>query len=193
MLKKLDRQIALYKDDLIRHVGLSDFEAMNVASLVEKEIFSDGRFQNEYDKVSPVPIESRYEELIAFQQWTDNLSSKISDPYTTRTRVISQCYICFVYLKDACFEILNKWNTSLVATRCAIYLSNGKVRDFRNAFSHANWYYSQNNSYLICWVKENSRDPSSLLRKFIVPQAELDFWQTLSRGIAYTVFLSLKR
>ncbi|MHB8619647.1 MAG: hypothetical protein ACYDAG_08770 [Chloroflexota bacterium] len=106
-------------------------------------------------------------------------------PVVTRAQVIVQNYICFVYLKDACFEVLAvRASPGSVTQRCAEYLSKGALRDFRNAFSHGNWRYKPDFSGIQCWVLEDARLKGSQLRSLEVSQEQLSFWQTLARGVA---------
>jgi hypothetical protein len=191
-MEYIDKQISKYSQFLISEVKLNRTESMNVASLVEEEIKAKKSFQRRFRNASPIPIKSRLDELNSFQSWSDfNNFIQNTDPCITRTAVIAQCYICFVYLKDSCFELLIDLNPKFVVTRCAKYLSEGKVRDFRNAFSHVNWHYNKDFSGLICWVREEANNSKSKMRNFVVSQQELSFWQTLSRGVAYATFLAL--
>lgn len=101
-----------------------------------------------------------------------------------------QIYVCLVYLSDACFQIVKHagdFNEDSVLVRCSKYLSTGKRRKFRNAFVHANWQYTSDFSGLECWAEEDGRP-----ERFVVSQQDLDFWSTLSRGVAYAVYEQLK-
>jgi hypothetical protein len=70
-----------------------------------------------------------------------------------------------------------------VAARSPEYLQRCAVRDFRNAFSHANWRYNTAINGLECGVLEDARNRSGTMRHFDIPQSDLNFWQALSRGV----------
>lgn len=193
-MQHLDRQIAVHSDRLCAEVGLTAEQARKVATQVAMDVrFLPSEVKDEIRASSPVPIDARYEELIAFQAWSEFAVSARRTPAITRASVVVQNYICFVYLKDACFELVAKHAaTDSVASQCCSYLSCGLVRDFRNAFSHANWKYNASFTGLECWVLANARDRNDPMRQFEVSQADLDFWQMLSRGVAYAAYEQLR-
>src|SRR5262249_11910426 len=105
--------------------------------------------------------------------------------------VLSQNYICFVYLPEACFRVLSKVCPNGSATKkCAQFLSNNPVRAFRNAIAHANWMYRADFGGLIYWAR-NGSDQNEPLEKFEVAQNDLAFWQALSRCVAYSAYSNL--
>lgn len=193
-MQHLDRQLAAFRDRLTHEVGLTIEEAAKVATMVAADIrFLPVEAKSEIKAASPVPLSARFEELIAFQSWSDFSTSVRSNPAITRASVVVQNYICFVYLKDACFEVVaRRAAPGSVAARASAFLSRGAVRDFRNAFSHANWRYNKSFTGLECWVLEDSRNRSGSMRHFEVSQADLNFWQALSRGIAYATYEQLR-
>ena len=192
-LQKLNRQLVVHRKRLLTEVGLTADEASNVASLVAADVrLLSPDAKAEIKAASPVPISSRIDELLVFQAWMDLDHSRPKHPTIVRTRVLIQNYVCFIYLKDPCFEVISKRAApKSVAARCAKYLSRGAVRDFRNAFAHANWHYNATYSGLDCWVLHNARNRSAQLRHFIVSQEDLTFWQALSRAVAYATYLQL--
>jgi hypothetical protein len=189
-MKHLDQQLAQYKDDLQSQVMLQSFECEIVATLIASDIRSlSTEAKEEIRNASPVPLKARYEELVAFQRWNDYAILIKARPEITRAQVIVQNYICFGYLKDACFEVVaRRVVADSVAERCMRFLTTGKVRDFRNAFAHANWCYKSDFSGLTCWVLEDARKKSSPLRPFEVSQHELGFWQALAKSVAYATY-----
>lgn len=193
-MRHLDAQLAAFGDRLRADVGLKADEIGKVATLVAAEVrFLPARVKDEIRDTSPVPIAARHEELRAFQDWSDYATQITDVPSITRASVIVQNYVCFAYLKDACFEIIAKRAPpeSIVA-RVADYLSSGPVRDFRNAFSHANWCYDDTFSGLNCWVLVDLRKRDGNMRKFHASQVDLNFWQSLSRGAAYAAYEQLR-
>lgn len=193
-MQHLDRQLATHRERLCREVGLKPEDAGKVATLVAADIrFLPVEAKTEIKETSPVPLAARFEELVAFQAWSDFATSIRGNPAITRASVVVQNYICFVYLKDACFEVVSRRAAAgSVAALSASYLSRGVVRDFRNAFSHANWNYNENFTGLRCWVREDARNRAGPMRHFEVSQADLNFWQALSRGVAYATYEQLR-
>jgi hypothetical protein len=193
-MRKLDSQLRVYRAQLLAEVGLSEAEVDKVATIIASEV----RFLSVEEKEmvrasSPVDINARWDELVAFQRFNDFAESQKSVPEIVRTRVLAQNYICFVYLKDACFETLMQFAKSgSTSYLCCKYLSSGKLRKFRNGFSHANWRYNQNFSGLVFWVRKDPRNPNSALEEYEVSQAELSFWQTLSRASAIAIYDQLR-
>lgn len=57
---------------------------------------------------SLIPLETRIEELQAFQGWMELVRQSDLLPVVVRAQVITQNYICFVYLGEACFKVLSK-------------------------------------------------------------------------------------
>ena len=109
----------------------------------------------------------------------------------TRAQVITQNYVCFVYLGEACFKVLRKVSApNSVTRRCCSFLTDNPVRAFRNAIAHSNWSYRSDFRGLVFWARRGS-DANDCLSEFEVGQADLNFWQTLSRGVAYAAYTSL--
>ena len=140
---------------------------------------------------SPVPLANRLEELISFQAWMDLSSKIVANPAISRAQVIVQNYICFVYLSEACFRALRKVAPpGSLTRRCCQFLTDNPTRAFRNAIAHSNWTYLPDFSGLIFWSKKGS-DPDEPLSRFEVMQEDLNFWQALSRAVAYSAYTTL--
>ena len=108
-----------------------------------------------------------------------------------RAQVLYPNYICFVYLGEAPFKVLSREAPpSSVTRKCARLLTNNPVRAFRNAVAHGNWRYRDDFAGLVFWSRKGS-DSSEDLHRFEVEQHELNFWQALSRGVAYSAYLHL--
>ena len=139
-MQHLNKQLAKYRDRLCKEIRLIPVEAKQLTSFVATDIrFLPPETKDEMKEVSLVPVSKRYEELVAFQLWTELASSVRGRPEISRASVIVQSYICFLYLKDACFEVVEKYaKPNSVLARCVKFLLSGKVRKFRNAFAHAN-------------------------------------------------------
>lgn len=193
-MRHLDTQLATFGRRLCAEVGLAQNEASMVATLIAAEVrFLPADLKDEIRRASPVSIDARYDELRAFQDWSDYATSIKGVPSITRASVIVQNYVCFAYLKDACFEVIaRRASPESVVARVSAYLSSWPVRDFRNAFSHANWCYDDTFSGLNCWVLIDARKRDGKMREFHISQADLNFWQSLSRGAAYAAYEQLR-
>jgi hypothetical protein len=165
-MKHLDQQLHKFKSKLMTDLGLSEDETGRVCTTIASEV----RLISETDirevfQASGIPLMARYEELLAFQSWM-SIASTLNDPSIRRAQVITQNYICFVYLKDSCFEVLARIAPrNSVVSNCSNYLTSGSVRHFRNGFAHANWKYLADFSGLEAWARQKAFDPSSPLVK----------------------------
>jgi hypothetical protein len=167
-----------------------------MAAKLATTIAADVRFLSPEQKAemraaSPVPLEDRLTELQAFQGWMDQARTVKNNPFVARAQVLSQNYICFVYLPEACFSVLVKACPSgSAAKKCAQFLSNNPVRAFRNSIAHANWTYRADFSAIVYWSRKGS-DLNEPLERFEVEQDDLSFWQALSRCVAYAAYSNL--
>jgi hypothetical protein len=190
--RQLDAQMAGFSGRLIDAVKLPPDIAGKLATTVAAEV----RFLSAEQKLavkdsSPVLLSDRLSELQAFQGWMDRARHVQNDPYVTRAQILSQNYICFVYLSEACFRALAKNCPNDSATRkCAKFLTDNPVRAFRNAIAHANWKYRPDFKAIVFWARKGS-EPNEPLEQFEVEQDVLNFWQALSRCIAYVSYSNL--
>jgi hypothetical protein len=189
----LDSQLKTFSDRLTEAVRLTSSEASKVATLIAAEVrFLEPAPRAEVHAAGPVPLSDRLDELQAFQAWMDLASTIRGNPAVTRAQVIVQNYVCFVYLGEACFRALRRTSKpGSVTRRCCEYLTDNPIRAFRNAIAHSNWTYAPDFSGLVYWARKGS-DPDEVLSRFEVGQRELDFWQTLSRGVAYAAYTSIE-
>lgn len=188
----LDAQMARFSGRLIREVKLSRESADGLATAISAEVQNLTQEQKaEIQRESPVNYQARLDELIAFQAWMDLAQATPGNPAVTRAQVIAQNYICFVYLTESCFmKVARICHSGSVTKKCARFLVDGRVRSFRNAISHANWTYRADYQAIEYWARKGADDNESL-EKFVVEQPELQFWQSLSRCVGYTVYSSL--
>jgi hypothetical protein len=188
----LDQQMAAWSDLLVSEIKIADQDSRKLATKIASDIrFLPADAKAEIAAASPVPLNDRLKELQAFQGWMDIVHGSHVSPFIVRAQVITQNYICFVYLPESCFRVLSKAAPSgSVARKCAQYLSNSSIRAFRNAIAHANWCYRGDFKAIIYWAKKGN-DPGEALVKFEVAQEELAFWQSLSRCVAYAAFSNL--
>jgi hypothetical protein len=166
----------------------SDALASSIASEVQGLSFEA---KDRVRAASLVPLEARLEELIAFQKWMDLAHGLKPHPAVVRAQVITELYVCFVYLGEACFGVLKKELPAGSATRkCCKFLTENPIRALRNAVAHSNWNYLPGFSGLEFWAKKGN-DPNERPSKFVVLQEELSYWQALARCTAYASYLSL--
>ena len=187
----LDRQMSAYSENLRHEIKLSDEICKKLATTIAADVrFLPPEIKEEICNASPVPIQNRLEELQAFQGWME-LASDVKNPFVTRAQVITQNYVCFVYLPEACFSILRKHAPSQsAAKKCSTYLTDNPIRAFRNAIAHSNWQYRQDFSGLIYWARKGEKI-NEPLTKFEVDGQTLGFWQSLSRCVAYAIYQNL--
>jgi hypothetical protein len=188
----LDEQMLPFIERLTKEIKLT----LEVAEKLATNIAANVRFltpdlKEEIRVATPVPLTDRLAELQAFQGWMEKANTIRNNPFISRAQVISQSYICFVYLPESCFRVLAKvCPTDSAAKKCAKFLCDNPIRAYRNAIAHANWTYRADFGAIIYWARKGS-DPNEPIEKFEVEQNELAFWQALSRCVAYSAFSNL--
>jgi len=188
----LDTQMKAFAPRLTSEVKLTPEMADKLATTIAADVrFLSAEQKAEIRAASPVPLQDRLDELQAFQGWMDQAHTVRNNPFVTRAQVLSQNYICFVYLPEACFRVLSKVCPSgSAAKKCAQFLSNNPVRAFRNAVAHSNWTYRADFGAIIYWARKGC-DPDEALQQFEVEQNDLSFWQAISRCVAYAAYSNL--
>jgi hypothetical protein len=185
----IDEQMRSFAPFLRDQFGITPPQSNNLATEIANEI---RRLPKEtLDSVAaddPVGAHARLEELRGFQMFMDIVSAVDPHPAVIRAQVITQNYICFVYLGDACFKALRKAAPSgSVIRKCCQFLIDNPVRALRNSLAHANWTYRSDYSGLVFWARKGS-DSNEALARFEVDQNDLNFWQALSRCVAYIAY-----
>jgi len=190
--RHLDEQMQPFAARLTSEVKLTPEVAAKLATNIAADVrFLSPEQKAEIRAASPVPLEDRLAELQAFQGWMEQASAVRNNPFVTRAQVLSQSYICFAYLPEACFRVLAKaCPAGSAAKKCTQFLSNNPVRAYRNAIAHANWTYRADFGAITYWARKGS-DPNEPLERFEVEQNDLSFWQALSRCVAYAAFSNL--
>ena len=193
-MEHLDTQMRKWATRLRDDLGIAPPASNELASTISRELESVGKLGLEDLKNdSPIPFNQRLEELSAFQAWMDIAQTLAGSPAVRRAQVITQNYVCFVYLGDAWFKRLGKVVPAGTVTRkCCRLLTDNPVRAFRNAIAHANWKYNGSFTGLEFWARKGS-DPNEPMARFEVAQNDLDFWQAIARCTAYASFLAVKR
>lgn len=188
----LDQQMQQWSTRLRDDLRITPADSSRLASAIASEVKSlSDDTRRRVKEASVIPLETRIEELKAFQAWMDLIHVATPHPVVVRAQVITQNYICFVYLGEACFNALRKELPSgSTAKRCCKFLTDNPVRAFRNAIAHSNWRYLPDFSGLEYWAREGE-DRSAPLKRFVVLENELSFWQAIARCTAYSAFLSL--
>lgn len=190
--KRLDEQLAPWSVRLVNDLKIAEGETRKLATSIASEVrFLPKAAKDSIIAASPVRLADRLQELQAFQGWMDTVHRSPQSAYVIRAQILTQNYICFVYLPESCFRVLSKVAPiGSVTRKCAQFLSDNPVRRFRNAIAHANWTYREDFGAIIYWARKG-HDPNELMQKFEVAQEELSFWQALSRCVAYAAFSNL--
>jgi len=146
----------------------------------------------EIHQTNEIPLQARLDELVAFQAWMDIVHCGQPHPAVVRAQVITQNYICFVYLGEAVFKAMRKHMAkSTVTAKCCRFLTDNPVRAFRNALAHANWIYKDDFSGIVFWARKGDQKDEPMLR-WEVNQHQLNFWQALARCVGYVLFTELR-
>ena len=190
-MQHLDLQLRKWLTRLSEDVRLLPDQTQNVATLIEREVraLSD-RQRRQVINASPVPLSARLDELVAFRSWTE-LANQASSPHVVRAHIVTQNYICFVYLKESCFEALRKvMQPKSVTKRCCQFLVSNPVRAFRNAVAHGNWTYNDEFSGIEFWSYKGEPTDEPIPH-WEASQQDIDFWQALAKATAYSAFTAL--
>ncbi len=191
-MEHLDDQMKQWSSRLRDDLSILPPESNRLASAIASEVGSlSSEAKQRVKDASLVPLAARIEELRAFQGWMDLVHGSNPHPVVVRAQVITQNYICFVYLGEACFNVLRKeLPADSVTKKCCKFLTDNPVRAFRNAIAHSNWQYLPDFSGLEFWAKKGA-DPAEQPTWFTVLHQDLSFWQALARCTAYASYLSL--
>jgi hypothetical protein len=152
----LDAQLAQWSDRLVHDLKIAEDQSRKLATNISSEVrFLQKTDRDEVAAASPIPVTDRLQELHAFQGWMDAIRHSSQSPYVVRAQVLTQNYICFLYLPESCFRILSKVTPAGSVTRkCAQFLTNNPIRAFRNAIAHANWTYREDFGAIIYWARK---------------------------------------
>ncbi len=161
-----------------------------LATTIHKEIADlDEKVTNQLRRSVPVPPEYYLEEMKAFQTWMNFAHDNADNPVIVRAQVMTELYVCFVWLRDSLMKPIAERVTGQTAfATLERFLSSGRRRRLRNAIAHGRWCYLRNFNGLECWA-ELARDQPP--QRFEISQADLDAWQLLSRGSAIAVLRAL--
>lgn len=192
MKQNIDTHMRTWAHRMILDLKLDLMQANRLGSVIGNEVrkLPPEKIQ-QLILASHVTPQNRVEELQGFQGWMDYANKIRGNPYVTRAQVVTQNYICFVYLGDALFKNLKAiLPPPFVTGRCCRFLLNNPVRAFRNAIAHSNWCYKKDFSGLEFWARKGSGSDDPLER-FEVSQEELAYWQSLSRCVGYAAYGAL--
>ncbi len=138
---------------------------------------------------------------ISFERRKDILSSIINartkyygnNAPLNRSLDLAHYYHSFVYTKDNIFELLKRQSRpeSKLKKICK-YLINGKVRAFRNAFAHGNWYIDGSDSdtfgYYYSAKVDSNGSQNKEVKNYFASIEEVFNWSILSLAISYIVY-----
>ena len=191
-----DEILYVHKERLSADVGIDAQYLSKVSTTIRNELslLTDEQLL-EIEKSSLVPLEDRIQELGRFDELIHYVIDNQKSISGNRKACITtyRNYMLFVYLKDNCFEVTKKLMPSKTMTkRICRFLLDNPLRAFRNAIAHGNFYYNIKNTQSIIFYayKGESKDnvDASEMTMFEVYLDELNFWQELSRGTAYTIY-----
>jgi hypothetical protein len=188
----LDNQMIRWRTKLRDDIGISYQISKNLATTVASEISAlSGESKQRIIESSPIHIQRRLDELVAFQRWMDYAHTVQNNPYVTRAQVITEIYVCFVYLGESWFKMIRQeMDSQSITHKCCKFLTDNPIRAFRNAIAHANWQYNSDFSRIEFWARKG-QDENEPMSRFNVSQRDLDFWQYLARCVAYASFSKL--
>jgi hypothetical protein len=187
---RIDHQLHPWGTRLRDDLGLPASLASELASCISREVASlVASDQDRLRHASLIPLSCRLDELTAFQAWME-MAHGTTHSAVTRAQLITQNYVCFVYLKESWFKALHQvMAAGTVTSLCCAFLLSEPLHRFRNAFAHGNWRYLQDFSGLEFWARAKGTGTTEVRSEVL--QLELDFWQTLSRCTAYASMLTL--
>lgn len=98
-VNNLDKQLHQFKDRLVVDVGVEERHLTTICTTIYEELSQ--LTDEQLDKIefaSPVKLETRIEELMAFNMMMDRVNKQLKKfPEIVRTQVIVQNYIAFVW------------------------------------------------------------------------------------------------
>jgi len=186
---RVDTQLSRWSRKLTHDLGITAAHSRRLATVIASEVCALPQSSKaRLLAAGKVPLQDRLAEIRAFDAWM-GVASGAGIRSLVRAQVITQNYICFVYLRDDWFYVLHEVAPLGSATsRSARFLTQDPVRAFRNAFSHGNWRYRADFAALQFRARRNGKGPQV---EWEVEQTELDFWQLLSRTLAYASIQTL--
>lgn len=128
----IDNQMRVYSPFLRDDLGVSPPESNTLASAISTEIKAlPINIIRDLTANDTVQFSDRLDELAGFQSFMDLASENPNHPGLVRAQVITQNYISFVYLGEACFMKLRKHTPSgSVTKRCCIFLTDNPIGRF---------------------------------------------------------------
>ena len=190
----LDRAMAPYAAELQAELGLASAQAARFATTLVRELQAlpnHSRIPVAEQLNQPVPIRDRLLELSAFEQVMSNTPSISMIPALVRAQVITQNYICFVYLRDSLFLVLRPITPDgSTLSRAIDKLTCPRVCALRNAIAHGNWRYNTDHTAIEYWSE--TRFNSGIFTQHSANQRSLGFWQALARCTAHCALIVLQ-
>jgi len=139
----MDRSLAEYPEEL-RAIGIAEEQICCLASAIRDEFMALDA-QNLKDKFPLYyPDASSISDQIIYN-WTfaeTHVKLLYSDDSVNQMGVLAANYLYFVYTQDTLLKAIKGFSPRKGPSRAlSIFLTEGKVRRFRNAFSHGTWRY----------------------------------------------------
>src|SRR5713101_3556353 len=96
---RLDEQMAVWSDKIVSEIKILEDDSRKLATKIASDVrFLSPDVKAEIAAASPVALRDRLQELRAFQTWMDMVANSNTSPFVVRAQVLTQNYICFVYL-----------------------------------------------------------------------------------------------
>src|SRR5437899_1340677 len=168
LMEHLDKQMRQWSTRLRDDLRIGPPESNQLATTITREVAAlSDEAKKRAREASQIPLRIRIEELVAFQGGMDHVHSRTEPhPVVVRAQVVYQNYICIVYLGESCFNDLKKELPSgSTAKKSCRFLTDNRVRAFRNAVAHANCRYLPDFSGLEYWAHKGT-EPSEPMARF---------------------------
>ena len=190
----LDVQMRAYSSFFRDQFRITPPQSNGIATAMAHEIHTlDPDVAQEIQTMDVIGLQNRLDELVAFQTWMDIVHSSDPHPAIVRAQVITQNYVCFVYLGESVFKALrSRMANGSVTKKCCEFLTDNPLRAFRNSLAHANWRYKPDFSGITYWARKGDQKDEPM-RQWEVSQNELSFWQALARCAGYVAFTELQK
>jgi hypothetical protein len=188
----LDKQMYVWAEALSRDLRIHTPTSRRLGSAIAQDVMAlPSEAKVEIMTAGRISAKDRLDELHGFQLFMDYARQAPVNPPLVRAQVITQNYVCFVYLGDGCFKALRRHlPPGSTARKCALFLTDNPIRAFRNAIAHANWRYRPDFSGLEFWARKGEGGEESL-SQWQVSQETLGFWQALARTTAYATYATI--
>ncbi len=191
-MKNFNNLLARHEIRLIAEIGIPIQKTKSISTEIAIEVIEIKKILLDVlNNMYVVNINYRMNELYALDKVLYDKELILKNKNLYRILLNYQNYILFVYLKDTLFDVLKEvTNPNSITKKIAKYLTDGKVRYFRNSIAHGNYKLLDDSSGMEYWAEKDSKKQLPLSH-FQVTIDELQFWIDLSKTLAITTYLTL--